>query len=320
MTLRILLSTTLLTFAAGAAMAATTAQDIRSANYEDGALPEGQTGLAVTVQVLLDRAGISPGVIDGWKGGMTESALRAFEEREGLTVDGVMDAEVWQALGGPDAAPVLQDYTITAEDMQGLSDPLPEDYAKLAELERIGYTSVAERLAERFHMDEEFLKALNPQAKFTEGETITVTDPGSDLETAIERITVNAETRRLTAYGPDGKVIGDYPVTVGSAQTPSPSGTHEVVAVAIDPTYSYNPDVNFQQGDNDAPLTLPPGPNGPVGSVWIDLSKPTYGIHGTADPASLFTERSHGCVRMTNWDAQELAHLVSPGVTVEFLQ
>ena len=114
-------------------------------------------------------------------------------------------------------------------------------------------------------------------------------------------------------------MIASYPVTVGSEQTPSPSGTHEVVALAMNPTYTYRPDVNFQQGDNTQALILPPGPNGPVGSVWIDLSKPTYGIHGTAQPAKLFVWASHGCVRMTNWDVEELAHMVSTGIAVEFV-
>lgn len=320
MTLRILLSTAAVLLASPAFAAAPTAEDIANASYNGGTLKEGQTGLSVTVQVLLDRAGISPGVIDGWKGGMTESALRAFEEREGLPVDGQLDGDVWSALGGAGAPPVLMSYTVTAEDTQGLSDPLPDDYAEMAKLEQLGYLSVSERLAERFHMDEDFLKALNPDASFAEGETLNVVDVGENLGAEAARVSINAKTRRLAAFADDGTMIAIYPVTVGSQSTPSPSGTHEVTAVAIEPTYSYRPDVNFQQGDNDEPLTLPPGPNGPAGSVWIDLSEPTYGIHGTPDPATLFKERSHGCVRMTNWDAQELAHLVSAGVPVEFLQ
>ncbi len=291
---------------------------IDSARYEGGALPEGQSALAARLQWLLDRAHSSPGVIDGWKGEMTRSALEAFEASAGLPVDGQLDPEVWAALNGDQGQATMR-YTISAADTEGLSDaPLPEDYAKLAELEKIGFTRVTERLAERFHMDEGFLEALNPGAKFTAGEEITVIAPPPNLDASVARIEVRKDSRRLAAFDAEGKMLANYPVAVGSTQTPSPEGTHEVVAVAVDPTYSYRPDENFTQGDNTEPLTLPPGPNGPVGSVWIDLSEPTYGLHGTASPDDLFRQQSHGCVRMTNWDARELAGVVSDGVTVVF--
>lgn len=309
-----------LSFLSPALLAQPTPDAIETARYDGGALPEGQSPIAVVVQVLLDRAGIGPGVIDGYRGPMSRSAIRAFEAREGLTPDGQMDAEVWAALGGDDRAPVLQDYEITAADTQDLSAPLPEDYAKLAELDKLGFTRVTERLAERFHMDEGFLKDLNPQATFAAGEVIKVAAPGDRIETAAARVEVRKADGRVAVFDDAGKMIANYPATVGSDQLPSPSGTHEVKAVAIDPTYAYRPDANFQQGDNDEPLTLPPGPNGPVGSVWIDLSKPTYGIHGTSEPDALFQNVSHGCVRLTNWDATELAHLVDAGVPVAFVE
>ena len=109
-----------------------------------------------------------------------------------------------------------------------------------------------------------------------------------------------------------------YPATIGSSDTPSPSGTHTVARVVLNPDYTYNPNINFKQGDNHEILKIPPGPNGPVGIVWIALSKPTYGIHGTPDPSKIGKTESHGCVRLTNWDAQELARVVKPGVVVEF--
>ncbi len=297
-----------------------TPEAIETAMFEGGTLPDGQSALTVKVQVLLDRAHVSPGIIDGWKGGMSESAIAAFEAREGFEADGQLDQQVWDALTASAPAPMLQSYTITEDDMSGLSDPLPDDYAELAKLDQLGYTSVTEKLAERFHMSEDFLKALNAQAAWQAGTTITVTDPGPRLETKVARVEVRKGTSRLAGFDAEGRMVLNYPVTIGSSQTPSPSGTVEVVGVAMDPTYTYNPDVNFQQGDNDEVLILPPGPNGPVGSVWIDLSKPTYGLHGTSKPDSLFNAASHGCVRMTNWDAEELAHLVSNGVTVEFVE
>ena len=306
--------------AASPAAAAPSAAEIDAATYEGGDLPEDQSALTVKVQALLDRAGISPGVIDGWKGGMSTSALTAFERREGLPEDGVLDPQVWDALGGANAGPVVTRYTITAEDSADLSDPLPDDYADLAELEWLGYTSLSEKLAERFHMDEDFLIALNSGASFSTGETIQVIDPGSDLTGTVARVVIDKGRNRALAMDAQGKVLSDYPVTIGSDQTPSPEGIVEVEAIAVEPNYSYNPDVNFQQGDNDEFLRLPPGPNGPVGRIWIDLSKPTYGLHGTPSPSELFTRASHGCVRFTNWDATELAHMIEVGATVEFIE
>jgi len=294
-----------------------TAGQIEAAQYEGVPLPDGRSALTVKVQILLDRAGISPGVIDGYKGGMSESAIRAYELREGLFVDGLLDEEVWIGLGGSMGQAITGTYEITVEDME-VSAELSRDYADLAQLEWIGYERVTERIAEQFHMDEDFLIALNPDAMFVHGETITITDPGPDLHAEVARIQIFE--RRLRAYDAQGNVVASYPVAVGSLATPSPSGTHTVDAIAIEPTYTYRPDVNFQQGNNTQAMILPPGPNGPVGLVWIDLSKPTYGIHGTPRPSKLFVEQSHGCVRMSNWDAQELAHMVGIGIEVEFVE
>ncbi len=294
--------------------------EIRNAAYEGGDLGEGQTALTFVTQVLLDRADISPGIIDGYKGGMSESAIRAFETREGFEVDGMLDPQVWEALGGPSAAPVLTEYRITEEDASDLTDVIPDDYAERAKMDHLGYTRVSERLAERFHMDEEVLTQLNSGTPFEPGQTIVVADPGTALQAKVARIEIDKQDRRARVYDAAGAMLTSYPVTVGSDQLPSPSGTVEITAIAMDPNYTYNPQVNFQQGDNDKKLVIPPGPNGPVGSVWLDLSKPTYGLHGTPEPDSLFTAQSHGCVRFTNWDIEELAHIVDPGVTVEFLQ
>ncbi|WP_375260873.1 L,D-transpeptidase [Palleronia sp.] len=291
-----------------------------SATFDGGDLPDGQSALTVKVQTLLDRAGTSPGVIDGWKGGMSTTALKSFERRHDLTVDGVLDQEAWQEMGGPDAAPIVQSYTITEEDASGLVDSIPDDYSEQAKMDRLAYLRVTEKLAERFHMAEEFLIALNGGGSFDPGRTITVVDPGEDVQAKVARVEVDKPNQRVSGLDEEGNIVVDYPVTVGSGQLPSPSGIHEVEAIAIEPTYTYRPDENFQQGDNDERLILPPGPNNPVGRVWIDLSKDTYGLHGWPHPAELFTAASHGCVRMTNWDATELAHLVSQGVTVEFLE
>lgn len=297
-----------------------TAADIEAAEYHGGDLPSGRSALTAKVQVLLDRSGTSPGVIDGYRGGMSESAIRAFERRAGLPMDGRMDMQVWQLLLPYAIEPQTMNYTITEADARDLVDEIPNDYAEKAKMAKMGYTSIAERLGERFHMDEKFIAFLNPDRPLKPGSTITVTAPAKPIKTKVTRIIVDKSTRRVAAYNQAGDMIADYPATVGSDATPSPAGTHKVVTVALDPNYTYNPQKNFKQGDNDKPLIVPPGPNGPVGSVWIDLTKPSYGIHGTPTPSRLFRNQSNGCVRLTNWDARELSGMVIPGKTVvEFL-
>lgn len=289
---------------------------INAAIFTGQQLPEGQSPLAARLQILLDRAGASPGVVDGYSGENMQKAIRGFEQVNKIPDDGLVDQMVWdtlQAMGSD----VIVAYTITGEDVSGISAQLPDDYAELAKLDRLGFTSVREKLAERFHMDEDFLAELNPGAQFTTGESIFVADPGTNQKAEIANLVAVKSQSRLLAYDASQTLIAIYPVTIGSASTPSPTGVHTVNGVAIDPTYSYNPK-NFVQGNNTEPLTLPPGPNGPVGDVWIDLSEPTYGIHGTPHPSKIDKTSSHGCVRMTNWDARELAHMVSQGVTVEF--
>ncbi|SHJ12483.1 L,D-transpeptidase family protein [Wenxinia saemankumensis] len=294
-----------------------TLEEIEAARYEGGPLPDGRSALTVKVQVLLDRAGISPGVVDGWRGGMSESALAAFERSRDLPVDGILDAAVWQALGGDAADPIMMRYTLRDVDFEDLNPDLPSDYADLAALSSIPHRRITERVAEAFHMDEDFLIAMNPGVSFASGDTIWVASTGGAVATPVTRITVDKSTSRLSAYDASGVLVVDYPVTIGSPDTPSPSGTVTVTAVAPLPTYHYNPD-NFVQGENMSALTLPPGPNGPVGSMWIDLSEPSYGLHGTPEPDSLFSRQSHGCVRLTNWDVEELSRLVSEGTVVEF--
>ncbi|MDO5658263.1 MAG: L,D-transpeptidase [Paracoccus sp. (in: a-proteobacteria)] len=301
--------------------AALQASQIEAASYSGGPLPQGLSPITAKVQLLLDRSGISPGVIDGVAGGMSNSAIAAFERRAGLPVDGVMDEAVWEQLQHFATDPVTQSYTITAADTENLVDAIPSDYAEKAQMSHLGYTSVQERLAERFHMSEPFIAAMNPGASFAAGETISVMRPNARIRATVTRIVIEKEHNRVAAFDANGRMVVNYPATIGSAQTPSPSGSMQVANVAENPDYTYNPSVNFQQGDNDRVLRIPPGPNGPVGDTWIGLTKPTYGIHGTPTPSRLFRNESNGCVRLTNWDARELAHMVRPGQTqVEFLE
>jgi lipoprotein-anchoring transpeptidase ErfK/SrfK len=146
-----------------------------------------------------------------------------------------------------------------------------------------------------------------------------VVNPGTPKAGAVARIVADKARKQVFAYDASDQLVASYPASIGSSDTPSPSGIHTVDRVALNPNYTYNPKINFKQGANDKVLTIPPGPNGPVGTVWIALSKPTYGIHGTPDPSRIGRSQSHGCIRLTNWDATELAKMVKPGVTVEFV-
>lgn len=271
----------------------------------------------VRLQVLLDRAGASPGVIDGFDGDNVRKAVLAFELMRGLPPDGALDPDVLAALetGGP----VIGDYAIIADDLNAIGEPIPKDYAEQAKRKFLGYASIEESLAERFHMDIDLLQALNPGARYSTGEPIYVAAYGPDLKGEVARIEADKSLRQVRAYAADGRLIAAYPATIGSEENPSPSGTHIVEGVAPMPEYTYNPKLNFQQGANTEVLTIPPGPNGPVGSMWIDLSEPTFGIHGTPEPSLIDKTGSHGCVRLTNWDANELAKMVKPGVPVDFV-
>jgi lipoprotein-anchoring transpeptidase ErfK/SrfK len=286
----------------------------------DPSLALGARQDVAALQVLLDRAGASPGVIDGRFGSNVDKALAAYNEIIGSNLKST-DAVGIQAALAQSGGDAFASYTITPEDVAGpYVASIPEDYSQKAQLDRMGYTSVTEALAERFHMDENYLKSLNPEANFNRpGTIIKVANFGKLVSTPVARIVADKGKKEVFAYDAGGKLVAAYPATIGSSDTPSPSGIHTVSRVALDPNYTYNPSINFKQGQNDKILTIPPGPNGPVGSVWIALDKPTYGIHGTPDPSKIGKTESHGCVRLTNWDARELAKLVSPGVTVEFV-
>src|SRR5262249_24971974 len=157
--------------------------------------------------------------------------------------------------------PVVGGYTITPEDVAAIVAPIPSDYADMAKRDFLGYASVIELLGERFHMDEDLLRALNPAAQFVAGETVAVTAYGPDVAgRKVARIEADKTARQVRAYDAAGMLVVAYPATIGSADNPSPSGTHLVAAVAPMPNYTYDPTLNFQQGENTQKLIIPPGP------------------------------------------------------------
>jgi lipoprotein-anchoring transpeptidase ErfK/SrfK len=283
---------------------------------------DGLNPFIVKAQILLGRRSISPGVIDGLDGENFHKAVAQFRRQENLGEGDRIDEATWAKLGGDMAKDVIVPYEITKGDARyRFAKRIPRDYALQARMKRLSYTSAKERFGERFHMSEGLLVALNPKVRLTKlGATIQVASVEREVQKgAATRIEAVKPTGMVVVYGPEDRIVASYPATIGSDDTPSPSGDHTVERVVRNPDYTYDPEKNFQQGKNRKKLTLPPGPNGPVGSVWVALSKPTFGIHGTPEPSKVSKTNSHGCVRLTNWDAEELADLVKPGVPVRFI-
>ena len=276
------------------------------------------------LQVLLEGAHFSPGVIDGHSGMNTRRALRAYQQAHGLNPTGQLDEETWDRLGGNDTQDVVKHYDISKADVAGpFVKHIPKGFKAMSKLKALSYASPAELLAEKFHMDTHLLKQLNRGADFDKaGTTILVTNVRDvnhpDFKAA--RIEVRKGDQSVVALDKDGNVLAYYPATIGSSDMPSPSGTVAVKGVAFDPDYRYDPrKLNFPGVKLKHPVTIAPGPNNPVGRVWIDLSKEGYGIHGSPDPSAVRRQASHGCVRLTNWDAIELGHATKPRIKVEFV-
>jgi lipoprotein-anchoring transpeptidase ErfK/SrfK len=275
--------------------------------------------LLLKIQVLLDRAHASPGQIDAMRGENTRKAIIAFREMRDLGAGERIDQQLWQALVDQESAPVLVRYSIGDADVAGpFIDQVPDDFRDKAKLKQLSYTSAQELLAEKFHMSERLLEELNPGVAFDNAgtEIVVANVEREGLPRKIARIEVDATHQRVRAYDRDDRIILVYPATVGSSERPSPTGEFKVSTIAQNPTYHYDPSLNLRGVNVVEKLELPPGPNNPVGRVWIGLTAKGYGIHGTPDPEAVSKHASHGCIRLTNWDALELAKHVSKGTPV----
>jgi lipoprotein-anchoring transpeptidase ErfK/SrfK len=283
---------------------------------------KGLNPASLKAQVLLDRARFSPGVIDGAGGENFKKALTAFQQRHQMKTTGRLDAPTWEKLNADVSEPALIEYALKHADVKGpFVEKIPKKLEEMAELKSLGYTSAVELLSEKFHIEEKLLKALNPGKQFRDaGETIIVPNVEQRGERArVSKIEVDKKRKILRALNKDGELVAFYPASIGSADKPAPNGTHEVRAVAENPTYTYNPEFKFKSVKTDKPFAIAAGPNNPVGAVWIALSLESYGIHGTPDPSKVSKTYSHGCIRLTNWDVKDLAKLVSKGTRVEFI-
>ncbi len=282
--------------------------------------PKQRMEAIAALQVLMDRTGISPGVIDGLDTDRYRNALAMFNKSTGLQLDRNNQTKIEQLLSET-GGPAFAEYEIQEEDLRYRFTPnIPRRFVEQASMGRINFRSIHEMLAERFHMDEAFLKELNTGKDFHKaGTVIKISSIGNDLQKPVAWIEAHKSRLLVKAFDAAGALVATYPASIGSTSTPSPIGKHNVQNKAQDPAYTYDPDGAAQPGQTQGLLLLPPGPNGPVGNAWIGLSKKTYGIHGTPEPSLIGIAQSVGCIRLTNWDALELARLVKRGVEVIFV-
>jgi lipoprotein-anchoring transpeptidase ErfK/SrfK len=300
-------------------------------------------GPVFDAQVALDRISFSSGVIDGKEGKNYSAALGGFQNANGLSVTGQLDEATSQALKQQSPDPATRRVQIPADFARGPFTPdIPKDPSEQAKLSQLQYRDLAEALAERFHTTPQTLISLNPPGNRIEsGAAIRVPNiPNVDqaqfgkdergwnetlvrlgvapTQPAIAKVVVDKSDGVLRAFAEDDKLIAQFPATMGSEHDPPPIGTWKIQGVSRNPDFHYNPDLFWDAGTNDRAVTLKPGPNGPVGVVWIDISKPHYGIHGTSEPSTIGRAESHGCIRLTNWDAARLAQMVKPGIPAVF--
>ena len=362
-------------------------------------IPDVEERPIMQAQVVLDRQGFTPGVVDGKMGMSTQNALKGFQQANSLKVTGTLDDATKQALSKWKNILATRVVTIPKSFADEVFCPTPDDPEDQAKFKRLGYQSLDEKLAERFHTTVDTLKTLNPDGRpsgmsgqtgasamrgssanvtssptsavtdkpnataspqkveadpacgpdakpsakpfFAAGQKIRVPNIGADAidpaaikdrnwgttlaalgvgttQPSAAKIVVDKSDSTLKAFDKSGKLIALFTVTSGSSHDPLPLGDWKIVGVAHNPPFSYNPDLFWDVADGAEKQELPPGPNGPIGVVWIDLSKEHYGIHGTSAPETIGRAQSHGCVRLTNWDAARLAEMVSNSTKVVF--
>ncbi|MFC3379789.1 L,D-transpeptidase family protein [Rugamonas sp. CCM 8940] len=293
-----------------------TLNGLSAAQLSAPVVPKAKGAHVLRAQVLLDRAHYASGEIDGAFGSNLRQAIIGFQKLRQLPLSGVVDAATW-ALLAADQAPILASYVLSAQDIAGPYVPVPASMAGKSKLSALGYASLLEALGERFHCSPTLLRRLNPGKTLSRvGEEILVPNVASSPLPKAAKILVDSVEGTLTLLDASGTPFAQFPASTGSSHDPLPFGQWQVRAVATRPVYQYNPKLFWDAKPGDLAAKIEAGPNNPVGAVWIELSKRHYGIHGTPEPANIGKTQSHGCIRLTNWDALAVAKSISAGVVV----
>lgn len=305
----------------GRTLAADSAEDSAPPDNPPQALPVGST---LELQVELHRRGFSCGSIDGVAGLQTAAALRAFQRGAGISETGALDTATREVLSL--SAPALGSYTFTAVELAGLH-PVPVTWLEKSQLQTLGYSSALELVAEKYHSNPNFIRKLNPavdwEAVFPGTKIVVPAVENVAVSGTAVQVVITLDTHELNVFDALGRVIAHFPVSIARMVEKRPVGSLHVTVVIPNPDYTFDPDLFPESAEGKTlgrKLVVPPGPNNPVGLVWIGLDRTGYGIHGTPDPENVGRTESHGCFRMANWDVLTLMGLVAVGMPVNVVQ